>query len=51
MTKTIIEVFSETEEKDHIKKLTETGYKKISDCMWTKIYKKNQNEIVISREW
>ena len=31
--------------------LKETGYTKANDCMWIKIYTKNNNEIVLTREY
>lgn len=31
--------------------LKSTGYTKTADCMWAKIYKKDDTEIVIHREW
>ena len=51
MIRTIINTYTEAEQKEVEKKLRETGYTKTSDCMWVKIYTKGNNEIVVSREW
>lgn len=51
MIKTEIRTKTENEQKNIEKKLKETGYNKIADCMWVKIYIKNNNEIAIIREY
>jgi hypothetical protein len=51
MTRTEIKVNTEQEQREVERKLKETGYNKIADCMWAKIYTKNNNEIVVNREW
>lgn len=50
MLKTEIIVQSNTESAKIEQKLKETGYTKTADCMWVKIYKKGNNEIIITRE-
>lgn len=49
MFKTNITVSSEKEEKEIIKKLILTGYKKTSDCMWAKVFEKPNLMIIIER--
>lgn len=42
---------SEEEQKKFEAKLKLDGFKKTADCMWAKIYTKDNFEIVINREW
>ncbi|MBO5971341.1 MAG: hypothetical protein J6S14_22940 [Clostridia bacterium] len=51
MITTYVKANTEAEQRDIEKKLSQTGYTKTSDCMWTKIYTKGNNEIVVNREW
>ena len=51
MIRTEIKTYTEREQREVERKLQETGYNKIADCMWAKIYTKNNNEIVVNREW
>lgn len=51
MTRTEIRTSTETAQRETERKLNETGYVKTSDCMWAKIYTKNNNEIIVIREW
>ena len=51
MIRTEINAHSEKEQREIERKLKETGYGKISDSMWTKIYRKGNLEIVLNREW
>jgi hypothetical protein len=51
MIRTEIKVYTEREQREVERKLHETGYNKTLDCMWAKIYIKNNNEIVVNREW
>ena len=51
MIRTEVSTYTEKEQREIEKKLKETGYQKTNDCMWTRIYRKGNLEIVISREW
>ena len=51
MLRTEIKAYTENEMRDAERKLKETGYAKTNDCMWAKIYTKNNNEIVLTREF
>ena len=51
MIRTEIKAFTEKEMRYAERKLIETGYKKTNDCMWVKIYMKNNNEIILTREY
>lgn len=51
MIKTEIKCYNENERNEVIKKLKNTGYSKISDCMWTVIFIKGNNEIIVNREY
>ena len=51
MLRTEIKAYTENEMIYTERKLKETGYTKANDCMWAKIYKKNNNEIVLTREY
>lgn len=51
MIRTEIKAYTEKEMRDTERKLKETGYTKINDCMWSKIFIKNNNEIVLTREF
>lgn len=51
MLRTEIKAYTENEMRCTERKLKETGYTKANDCMWAKIYKKNNNEIVLTREY
>lgn len=51
MIKTNIKANTQEEQREIERKLKETGYTKIADCMWVKIYTKNNNEITVEREW
>ncbi len=35
----------------NISQMKRYGYKKIADCMWVRIYEKNGNKVIISREF
>ena len=51
MLRTEIKVYTENKMRDTERKLKETGYTKTNDCMWAKIYIKNNNEIVLTIEY
>lgn len=51
MIRTEIKAFTENEMREIERKLKVTGYTKTNDCMWAKIYTKNNNEIVLTREF
>lgn len=51
MIKTEVKVYLRDEKRDVECKLKATGYVKVADCMWVKIYRKGDNEIVVSREY
>lgn len=51
MIRTEIKAYTEKEMRDTERKLKETGYTKTNDCMWVKIYAKNNNEIVLTKEY
>ena len=51
MIRTEIITNTESEQKEVERKLRETGYTKTNDCMWVKIYIKDNNEIIVNREW
>ena len=51
MIRTEIKAYTEKEMRDTERKLKETGYTKTNDCMWVKIYTKNNNEIVLTKEY
>ena len=51
MIKSEIKVYSEKVEKEIIAKLARTGYAKTADCMWAKIYRKGNLEVIVSREY
>ena len=49
MIKTEVNVNNQNEMNEVERKLRLTGYTLISNCFWTKIYRKNEMEIVITR--
>lgn len=51
MIRTEIKAYTEKEMRDTERKLKETGYTKTNDCMLVKIYTKNNNEIVLTKEY
>lgn len=51
MIRTEVKVNGIEEQREVERKLKETGYQKTADCMWTKIFVKNNNEIVVNREY
>ena len=51
MIKSNVKANTEVEMKEIETKLKQTGYTKTSDCMWSKIYEKNQNMIIVEREF
>ena len=51
MLRTEIKAYTENEMREIERKLKVTGYAKTNDCMWAKIYTKNNNEIVLTREY
>jgi hypothetical protein len=51
MIRTEVNCYTEEEQRETERKLKETGYNKIADCMWAKIYHKGNNEIVVNREY
>lgn len=51
MIRTDIKAFTEEEMRTVERKLIETGYTKTNDCMWVKIYIKNNNKIILTREY
>ena len=51
MIRTEIKAFTEKEMRCVERKLIETGYAKTNDCMLVKIYTKNNNEIILTREY
>lgn len=51
MMKTEIKIYSENEQREVEYKLKATGYSKVADCMWAKVYHKGNNEIIVSREY
>lgn len=53
MTKTIVEINCYTEEDMmyHVSQLKRYGYTKTADCMWTKIFEKDDNMVILNREF
>lgn len=51
MIRTEIKAYTENEMREIERKLKVTGYAKTNDCMWVKIYTKNNNQIVLTREF
>lgn len=51
MIKTEIKVYNEEQRNEVINKLKNTGYSKIADCMWTLIFTKGNNEIIVNKEY
>ena len=51
MKRTEINVYSKEESMEVVRKLKDTGYVKVADCMWVQIYHKGNNEIIVSREY
>lgn len=51
MIQTKLEMISEEQMRATEHKLNITGWKKTNDCMWCKIYKLREMEIVLSREY
>lgn len=51
MIKSEIKVYSKKVEREIIAKLARTGYAKTADCMWAKIYRKGNLEVIVSREY
>lgn len=51
MIRAEIKAYTEKDMRDTERKLKETGYAKTNDCMWVKIYTKNNNEIVLIKEY
>ena len=51
MIKSNVKANTEIEMREIETKLKQTGYMKISDCMWAKIYEKNNNMIIVEREF
>lgn len=35
----------------HISQMKRYGYKKVADCMWVRIFEKNGNRVIITREY
>ena len=48
---TTIKFYTEKDMYNKEKELKQNGYKKIAECMWVKIYKKEDIEISLSREY
>ena len=48
---TNVKVKTEKEQREIERKLKETGYRKIADCMWVVIYRKKSNEVIIERDY
>lgn len=46
-----IKMWDEKDMNENEKNLKEYGYKKTSDCMWVKIYKKGDKEVSLVREY
>lgn len=51
MKKIELRTMNEIEMKFYEKGLKELGFTKTNDCMWVKIYKKENLEYIISREY
>ena len=51
MFKSEVKAINEKHLREIERKLNETGYTKVSDCMWAKIYTKGNIEIVVTREY
>ena len=49
--KHVINCYEEIDMKEEEENLKRYGYVKTSDCMWTKIYKKNNVTVVLNREY
>lgn len=46
-----IKAFTEKQMRYVERKLIEDGYTKTNDCMWAKIYMKNNNKVILTREY
>ena len=46
-----IKMWNEKDMNENEKNLKGYGYKKVSDCMWVKIYKKGDSEVTLVREY
>ncbi len=51
MTKIEFKTMSEKEERAYEKELKNNGFKKTADCMWAKIYEKENIQFVLTREY
>ena len=49
--KHVINCYEEIDMKEEEENLKRYDYVKTSDCMWTKIYKKNNVTVVLNREY
>lgn len=46
-----INCYTENDMKYHTSQLLRYGYKKTNDCMWTKIFEKDNNIVILNREY
>lgn len=51
MTKIEFKVMSEKESRAYERELKNNGFRKTADCMWVKIYEKENLQVVLSREY
>ena len=50
-TKVEVKCYTKEDMDYNISQMKRYGYTKVADCMWVQIYKKDGNEVVITREW
>lgn len=51
MNKVALNIYTEKDMNYNESQLKRYGYKKVSDCMWAKIYSKADNEVTLNREY
>lgn len=51
MTKIEFKAMNKKEEQAYERELKDNGFRKTADCMWVKIYEKENIQVVLSREY
>ena len=51
MNKVEIKCYTEEEMRYHTSQLKRYGYTKVADCMWTLIFEKDNNTVILNREY
>lgn len=51
MNEVRVDCYTEEEMRYHKSQMKRYGYTKIADCMWTLIYEKDDNKVILNREY